>query len=1033
MRDSVKNLLRQIKDLRGGGSFKSNGSNAADISQDFSSHEESRISDREPISTASDLNRVDLSNDPDFDPFPDEEEILTGNSKRCLIIVGSLFIVCCLALPTAIIAHHMLSSKNLSHSYADCKFFGDLRLQNKYLRKKLAPTNYDEIEEPLALPVEKETKVLKAPTAASFCTGIPPARMFDCYPESGATKDKCEARGCCWMPRRPASKGNQGLHKSLEVPYCFYPQNFGGYKYVNVTEAQWGLTAYMQREFFSPYPDDVPLLRMDIKMESKERLRIKIYDPYHQRFEPPYPEVPKVKGKASKRDYDVVIDPAKFGFKIVRKKTNCTIFDTASTEGFTFANQFIQISSLLPTHLIYGLGEHRSTLRLSTHWERFTLFTHDSVPQERTNLYGSHPFYLMLEESGKSHGVFLLNSNAMDVILQPAPAITFRTIGGILDFFFFLGPNPADVISQYTEVIGRPYMPPYWGLGYHQCRFGYKTLAKTKEVLQRTIDAGIPIDTQWNDLDYMQRGNDFTWDSELFAKLPEFVDDLHKAGRHYVPLIDAGIASGEPKGSYAPYDRGMELDIFVKNQSGLPFVGKVWNKYATVWPDFTNPNTVDYWLNELGRLHSLLKFDGAWIDMNEPSNFYDGQKDGCPDNQWENPPYLPAVQGGKLSYKTMCMSAIQFAGMHYDVHNLFGYTESIVTSFAMAEIRERRPFVISRSTFAGQGHFAGHWSGDVASTWYDMRKTLPQLLSFSMFGVPLMGADICGFNGNTTAALCQRWVQLGAFYPFSRNHNTDDGIDQDPVSLGPEVAESARVALKIRYSLLPYLYGLFWQATISGTTVARPLFFEYPHDTQTHDIDEQFLWGSAIMFVPVLDEGKTTVSAYLPKGSWYDFYNLQLLQADVGTGEWRQLQAPLGIIPILLRGGNVIPMQAANLTTTDSRKNPVELLVVPDVEGSASGIFYWDDGDSLNTFVEGHYSLANFTSGWGWFQSTPQWWGYQEKLTLGKVTFLDVASNVTSVTLNGKAAAFTCVLESKLLIVHDINIALSYPISIHWK
>jgi len=138
-----------------------------------------------------------------------------------------------------------------------------------------------------------------------------------------------------------------------------------------------------------------------------------------------------------------------------------------------------------------------------------------------------------------------------------------------------LGPTPGEVVSQYTEVVGRPFLPPYWGLGYHQCRFGYKTLDRTREILQKTIDAGIPIDTQWNDLDYMQRGNDFTWDTELFAKLPDFVDDLHRNGRHYIPLIDAGIGSGEPAGSYPPYDRGIELDVFVKNQSNLPFEGKV--------------------------------------------------------------------------------------------------------------------------------------------------------------------------------------------------------------------------------------------------------------------------------------------------------------------------------------------------------------------------------------------------------------------------------------------------------------------------
>jgi len=189
------------------------------------------------------------------------------------------------------------------------------------------------------------------------------------------------------------------------------------------------------------------------------------------------------------------------------------------------------------------------------------------------------------------------------------------------------------------------------------------------------------------------------------------------------------------------------------------------------------------------------------------------------------------------------------------------------------------------------------------------------MLSFNMFQIPMVGADICGFNGNTTQALCNRWVQLGAFYPFSRNHNTDDGIDQDPVSMGEMVVKSAKKALTARYRLHPYLYTLFYLAHETGSTVARPLFFEFFTDAKTLAIDEQFMWGSWLLVNPVLKEQDVEVSAYLPKGIWYDF-DLDSGKKYVSSGETVKLPAPLDTIPVLVRGGGILPLQKPELTTT---------------------------------------------------------------------------------------------------------------------
>ncbi|PSN56866.1 Lysosomal alpha-glucosidase [Blattella germanica] len=703
-----------------------------------------------------------------------------------------------------------------------------------------------------------------------------------------------------------------------------------------------------------------------------------IFDPSNKRFEPPYPEVPVIENRVPHPEYDVRIDENKTGFAVVRKIDQQIIFDAQDVGALIFADQFLQLSALLPSKFIYGLGEHRADLLLNTNWQRFSMFNHDHVPEENTNLYGSHPFYLIMEKSGKSHGVFLLNSNAM-------------------------GHQP----------------------------FGYKTLNHTKEVWSRTREAGIPLDVQWNDLDYMNISNDFTYDKVNYKGLPEFVDELHKLGMHYVPLIDPGVSASEKPGTYPPFDEGIEMDIFIKNSSGKPFIGKVWNRVSTVWPDFTHPRSVDYWLQQLKNFHQEIAFDGAWIDMNEPSNFWSGSVDGCPNNHLEHPPYFPlGIHGGKLYFNTVCMSSSQFAGRHYDVHNLYGYTEAIVTRFALAVIREKRPFVISRSTFAGHGQLGGHWSGDIFSTWYDMKKTIPQLLNFNIFGVPLMGADICGFNGNTTAALCQRWSQLGAFYPFSRNHNTDDGIPQDPVALGPEVVESARKALLIRYSMLPYLYTLFWKAHVDGTLVARPLFFEFPDDENTYGIDQQFMWGSALMIIPVLEEGKTQVTAYLPDALWYDYYTLSLIKNNSSKVTF---PAPLDTIPLLIKGGNIIPTQTPNTTTTESRKNDFQLLVALDKDGHAYGSLYWDDGDSMDPVGGQGYNFLNFTLVNSHLNSTVVKHGYEDKVLLASITVLGVQTPVKSVFVNQNYSHFTYDTINKFLKVENLNLPLFKNFTIYWE
>ncbi|KAK2584914.1 hypothetical protein KPH14_002510 [Odynerus spinipes] len=858
------------------------------------------------------------------------------------------------------------------------------------------------------------------------CNQISPLLRLDCHPEYGASESACIKRGCCWQPIKKR-------HLSLLVPYCYYPENWRLYKYENYSQQDNSFSGFLKLQKQSPYKNDIPLVKMETTMIDNSILRVKISDPVNQRYEPPWPirsDFPNYLPEKPK--YKFQTDDVKMGFQIDRITDNTTLFNSIGVGGFIFADQFLQISGILPSNNIYGLGEHNTHFKLRTDWQQYVMFNRDQPPIQFANLYGSHPFYFVIEDSGNCHGVLFLNSNPMEVILQPLPAITFRTLGGIFDMYFLLGPTPHDVVRQYSEIVGKPFLPPYWSLGFHLCRYGYKNLSNTIEVWNRTRAAGIPFDTQWNDLDYMYKNNDFTYDNKTFEDLPQFIEELHRLGMHYIPLIDAGVSASEASGSYRPYDEGVQQDIFVKDaMSNKPFLGKVWNTVSTTWPDFTHPKAKDYYLNMMQDLHNNIAYDGAWIDMNEPSNFYDGHKNGCIKNDLNYPEYVPVVVGKVLFAKTLCMDAKHYLGPHYNLHNTYGTSQAIATNYALSNIRKKRPFIISRSTWVGHGAYAGHWSGDVSSSWYDLKMSIPDILSFGLFQIPMIGADICGFNGNATAALCNRWMQLGAFYPFARNHNSDDTTEQDPVAMGDLVIKSSKRAFTIRYWLLPYLYTLFFRAHKYGETVARPLFFEFIDDPATYDIDTQFMWGSALMINPVLYENETNVVAYIPRGLWYDLYTKK---SFFSIGRKFVFDAPLDTIPLLIRAGSILPAQKPGATTTESRKNSFELLVALDQFGIAFGELYWDDGDGLDSVEKQEYTWLSFVAmNQTLFGTHIQKGTFDDKMILGRIQITGVNEQVSQVILNNKEIGFKYDASRSCLNINGLLFDMQNLFVLSWK
>ena len=333
----------------------------------------------------------------------------------------------------------------------------------------------------------------------------------------------------------------------------------------------------------------------------------------------------------------------------------------------------------------------------------------------------------------------------------------------------------------------------------------------------------------------------------------------------------------------------------------------------------------------------------------------------------------------------------------------------------------KRPFIIGRSTFAGSGKWAGHWGGDNQSLWAYMVFSISQALSFSVFGIPMFGVDTCGFNGNSDMELCSRWMQLSAFFPFYRNHNVLAAISQEPY-VWSAVAEASRSAMAIRYALLPYMYTLFALAHDSGSTVMRALAWEFPSEPWLANADRQFLLGDALMVTPVLVQGAETVDGVFPgvgdgRTVWYDWYNHSAI-VDVTPGQNITLDAPLGHIPLFVRGGYVLPLQEPAMTTTKSRESPWGVLAALDQQGAASGRLYLDDGESVKpnatTWVEVSLpafscvfhgevdpDVAQFLATNTSLSARPTG-NFTELNPLANITVLGVSSRVFQITFNGE-------------------------------
>ena len=465
-------------------------------------------------------------------------------------------------------------------------------------------------------------------------------------------------------------------------------------------------------------------------------------------------------------------------------------------------------------------------------------------------------------------------------------------------------------------------------------------------------------------------------------------------------------------------------------------------------------------------LTNLTELFNTTTGLYDYSNYY---------STYDFPPYK--VGGINPDVSTLSMASVHYNNSYeYEVHNLYGHLQGKASTKVMEEITKKRGFVLSRSTIASSGHFMAHWLGDNVSSWVDMIYSVPGVLAMNLFGIPMVGADICGFNYNVSAELCARWVQLGALgYTLVRNHNTYVTIPQEPYSFGPSVLDISQSVLYLRYSLLPYYYTLFFDTSMRGGTVLSPLFLEYPSDPNCRSIDDQLMIGSALLFAPVLEEGQLERRVYFPASHWFDFFSGELISSS--SSQFINIEI-ISIKQILLyiKGGSIVPLQPFTspelstrpLTSALARRNPFNLLIaltpsnqsldLPDQDyyyyynyyednlGSssdyltASGEMYFDDGISLNSpFSHWTFSAIFYWEyNYGIVDISIDKFDYKnydpEEVYWKNVTMYGVSSYPNLVMLNNTLQISTFIYDRKLkaLTIYDLNQPLSDSFTIYW-
>lgn len=573
---------------------------------------------------------------------------------------------------------------------------------------------------------------------------------------------------------------------------------------------------------------------------------------------------------------------------------------------------------------VYGLGDKPGCLNrrgyVYVNWNTDNPAPHvDSFK----SLYKSIPFFMVLGEN-YCYGIFADNTykTTFDFGFESSEYYIVSHEKGFLDYYFFPGEKPSDVVKKYTGLTGTTPLFQRWIYGSHQSRWGYCSQDEIIGIAEAFEKNEIPCDVIHMDIDYMDGYRVFTFDKERFPDTKALSETLADKGIKLISIIDPGVKKDE---AYFMYREGMEMDAFAHDAQGAVYENAVWPG-TSVFPDFSREDVRKWW-GEKTKILLDHGIRGIWNDMNEPASF----RGPLPDD-------------------------VKFAaGAHDEIHNIYGHLMAKATYEGLLEHDNgRRPFVLTRAAYAGSQKYCGGWTGDNHSIWSHLTLSLEQICNLSLCGMAMCGSDIGGFGSDVTPELLVRFYQAAVFAPFFRNHSAVGTRRQEPWLFDEKTRDAVRKTVRLRYRFIPYIYDLARECERTGEPIVRPLVYEYPHDKMVRNICDEYLLGKFVLVAPVTVPGKFAREVYLPEGEWYDYETNEKYTG----GKYILADAPLDKVPVFIRAGAILPVAEGNIQSTeDITSENTRILTYP---GQGTFIHYEDDNETL-AYREGSYNAMEYT------------------------------------------------------------------------